>query len=78
VILRDASSGLYYRGLDDRTETPDEASNWHTSGRAARLVAMFGLRNVEMVFMFDDARDSITVPLSNRASSSTVTRTISR
>lgn len=63
TLLRQATTGLYFEGPDKWTPHASEAHNFKMIDRALEFVSRFKLRDLELVFAFDDLDEVTTVPI---------------
>jgi hypothetical protein len=63
TLLRQASTGLYFQGPDLWTPDRGQAHNFKMIDRAVAFVQKWKLRDLELVFAFDDAEDVTRVPI---------------
>jgi hypothetical protein len=63
TLLRNTSTGLYFKGPDQWTSDPSQAHNFKLIDRALHFVETWHLANMELAFGFDDLDDVTTVPL---------------
>lgn len=63
TLLRQASTGLYFEGPDRWTASPSSAHNFKMIDRALEFVHRWKLRDLELVFAFDDVDEVTTVPI---------------
>jgi hypothetical protein len=63
TLLRKTSDGLYFQGPDRWTSNPAEAKNFKMIDRALDFINKWKLRDVEVAFAFDDAKEVTRVPL---------------
>ncbi len=63
TLLRQASTGLYFEGPDKWTHNPGHAHNFKMIDRALDFVRRWKLRDLELVFAFDDVEEVTTVPI---------------
>jgi len=63
TLLRQASTGLYFQGPDQWTRELGRAHNFKMIDRALDFVHRFKLRDLELVFAFDDVREVTRVPI---------------
>ncbi|HSU55395.1 MAG TPA: hypothetical protein VLT36_15170 [Candidatus Dormibacteraeota bacterium] len=66
TILRNARTGAYFQGPTDWTADASEAFDFKLPERALRFVKDARLRNVELVFAFDDPRYNVPLPVDER------------
>jgi hypothetical protein len=62
TLLRKTSTGLYFEGPDRWTSDPTGAYNFKLIDRALEFVERWNLKDMELVFAFDD-EDVTRVPL---------------
>lgn len=65
-ILRDAATGLYATGVGGWTQRAEEAFDFRSGARAIHFALEGHLKNVELVFAFDDPAYNIHVPLGDQ------------
>jgi len=63
TLLRQAESGLYFEGPDQWTENRSRAHNFKLIDHALAFVRKWNLRDLELVFAFDDAEEVTRVPI---------------
>ncbi len=63
TLLRQASTGLYFGGPDTWTLNPAQAHNFKMIDRALEFVRRWKLRDLELVFAFDDVDEVTSVPV---------------
>jgi hypothetical protein len=63
TLLRHTRTGLYFRGLDQWTSNPQLAYDFHFIDNALPYIQAWELKEVELVFAFDDPLSLTTVPL---------------
>lgn len=63
TLLRQAATGLYFEGPDRWTASPSAAHNFKMIDRALDFVSRWNLRDLELVFAFDDVEEVTTVPI---------------
>ena len=63
TLLRNVSTGLYFRGPDQWTRNPAEAHNFKMIDRAVQFVEQWKLRDMELAFAFADEEEVTRVPI---------------
>jgi hypothetical protein len=63
TLLRNVSTGLYFRGPDQWTRNPAEAHNFKLIDRAVQFVEQWKLRDMELAFAFTDEEEVTRVPI---------------
>lgn len=63
TLLRQAASGLYYQGPDQWTGDKSQAHNFKLIDHALAFVHRWKLRDLELVFAFDDVDEVTRVPI---------------
>ena len=63
TLLRQPATGLYFEGPDRWTRNPAAAHNFKMIDRALDFVSRFKLRDLELVFAFDDVEEVTSVPI---------------
>ncbi len=63
VLLRDASTGLYFRDSDFWTAQSGEAQTFKHSAEAMNFARQQCLQNVEVVLAFEESKYSVALPL---------------
>jgi hypothetical protein len=66
TLLRDSQTGVYYQGVANWTQNPQDAYDFHMAERAVRFVRDAGLERVEVVFAFDDPQYNVPIPIDER------------
>ena len=66
TLLRNAQTGVYYQGIANWTNDPQEAFDFKMPERAVRFVRDAGLDRVEVVFAFDDPQYNVPIPVDER------------
>lgn len=62
TILKDLSTGLFFKGPDEWTENPAEARDFKLIDRALEFIREFRLQETRVVFSFRDHQEIVTVP----------------
>jgi hypothetical protein len=62
TILKDLSTGLFFKGPDEWTENPAEARDFKLIDRALEFIREFRLQETQVVFSFADHQEIVTVP----------------
>lgn len=63
TLLRQASTGLYFQGPDQWTGNRENAHNFKMIDRALAFVRQWNLRDLELVFAFNDGEEVTRVPI---------------
>jgi len=63
TLLRQATSGLYFEGPDQWTDDRARAHNFKLIDHALAFVHKWNLRDLELVFAFDDVEEVTRVPI---------------
>lgn len=63
TLLRNVSTGLYFRGPDQWTSNPALAHNFKLIDRALSFVDRWQLKDMELAFAFEDEREVTKVPI---------------
>ncbi len=63
TLLRQAATGLYFKGPDEWTQDRLQAHNFKMIDRALDFVNRWKLRDLELVFAFDDIDEVTPVPI---------------
>jgi hypothetical protein len=68
TLLRDKRTACYFQGLSDWTPSVNDAFDFHAPERVVRFVRLAGLnlREVEIVFAFDQPGYNICLPIDER------------
>ena len=66
TLLRNIRTGVYFKGLQNWTPNPKEAFDFKWTERAIRFVRDAGLKQVEVVFAFDDPSYNVQLPVDER------------
>lgn len=68
TLLRDKRTACYFQGLSDWTPSVNNAFDFHEPERVVRFVRLAGLnlREVEIVFAFDQPGYNISLPIDER------------
>jgi hypothetical protein len=61
------ATGLYLQGPDSWTENPNLALDFKFIDRALRFAKTWGLKTVELAFVFESAEEVTVVPLERAA-----------
>ncbi len=67
TLLRHTRTALYFQGPSSWTNDPHAAYDFHFIDRALRYVEIWGLKEVELAFAFEDLNSVTTVPLDKTA-----------
>ncbi|MCX6884177.1 MAG: hypothetical protein WCR20_02000 [Verrucomicrobiota bacterium] len=62
TILKDLSTGLFFKGPDEWTVNPAEARDFKLIDRALEFIREFRLQETRVVFSFRDHQEIVTVP----------------
>lgn len=62
TLLRNVSTGLYFRGPDEWTGDPAQAHNFKLIDRALHFIDRWHLQNIELAFAFSDGAEVTAVP----------------
>lgn len=70
TLLRNTKTGFYFQGVDDWTNSPDEAFDFKLTERVIRFVrdTRINTTDLELVLAFDDPSFNITLPIDERFS----------
>jgi hypothetical protein len=63
TLLRQAATGLYFQGPDQWTNDRQQAHNFKMIDHALSFVARWKLRDLELVFAFENAEEVTRVPI---------------
>ncbi len=63
TLLRNVSTGLYFRGPDQWTLDPAQAHNFKMIDRALQFIHRWKLKDVELAFAFSDGEEVTGVPM---------------
>ena len=63
TLLRRIPSGLYFQGPDRWTSNPAEGFNFKSIDRAVQFIETWGLKDVELAFVFSRPNSVTRVPL---------------
>jgi len=68
TLLRNTKTGFYFQGVDDWTNSPDEAFDFKLTERVIRFVrdARLNTTDLELVLAFDDPSFNGTLPIDER------------
>ncbi len=68
TLLRNTKTGFYFQGVDDWTNSPDEAFDFKLTERVIRFVrdARLNTTELELILAFDDPSFNITLPMDER------------
>jgi len=68
TLLRNTKTGFYFQGVDDWTNSPDDAFDFRLTERVIRFVcdARLNPTELELVLAFDDPNFNITLPIDER------------
>ncbi|HWX19428.1 MAG TPA: hypothetical protein VN578_05930 [Candidatus Binatia bacterium] len=63
VLLRNATTGLYFREPLDWTAETEKAQSFKHSAEAMNLARQHSVREAEVVLAFDESRYAVALPL---------------
>ncbi len=67
TLLRHTRTALYFQGPSCWTSDPQSAYDFHFIDRALRYVEIWGMKEIELAFAFDDPISITTAPLNKTA-----------